>query len=46
LEKDYPGAEVAALIVDKLNSNTHSIGVLYEAFAPAKAGELAHRSEA
>ncbi len=46
LEKDYPGAEVALLIMDKLNLNTHSNGSLYEAFDPAKARELAHRSEA
>jgi hypothetical protein len=28
LEKDYPGAKVAVLIMDKLNLNTHSIGSL------------------
>ena len=46
LEKDYLGAEVVVLIMEKLNSNTHSIGVLYDAIAPAKARELAHRSQA
>jgi hypothetical protein len=40
---DYPDADAVVLVLDNLN--THSIGSLYEAFAPVKAFELAQRLE-
>ncbi len=40
---DYPDAESVVLVMDNLN--THGIGSLYEAFAPAKAFALAQRLE-
>jgi len=43
LEADYPDAECIILICDNLN--THSLGSLYETFAPEKAAELARRLE-
>lgn len=43
LEEDYPDAEVVVLVMDNLN--THSIGSLYEAFAPDRARALARRLE-
>lgn len=43
LTSDYPNAEKVVLVMDNLN--THSIGSLYEAFAPAKAHALAQRLE-
>lgn len=41
LERCYPSAERVTLICDNLS--THSIGALYETFAPARAGCLAAR---
>src|SRR4051812_15819585 len=38
---DYPDADAVVLVLDNLN--THSIGSLYEAFAPVKAFGLAQR---
>jgi hypothetical protein len=43
LTSDYHDAEKVVLVMDNLN--THSIGSLYEAFAPAKAHALAQRLE-
>jgi hypothetical protein len=43
LTVDYPEAEKIVLVMDNLN--THTIGSLYEAFAPAKAFALAQRLE-
>ncbi len=43
LTVDYPDAEKVVLVMDNLN--THTIGSLYEAFAPAKAFALAQRLE-
>jgi hypothetical protein len=43
LSVDYPDAEQVVLVMDNLN--THGIGSLYEAFAPAKAFALAQRLE-
>ena len=40
---DYPGADTVVLVMDNLN--THSIGSLYQAFAPTKAFALAQRLE-
>ena len=40
---DYPDAERVVLVMDNLN--THTLGSLYEAFAPAKARALAERLE-
>lgn len=40
---DYPDAGKVVLVMDNLN--THTLGSLYEAFAPAKARELASRLE-
>lgn len=40
---DYPDAERVVVVMDNLN--THGIGSLYEAFAPAKAFALAQRLE-
>ncbi len=43
LTHDYPDARKVVLVMDNLN--THGIGSLYEAFAPAKAFALAQRLE-
>lgn len=43
LTVDYPDAETVVLVMDNLN--THTLGSLYEAFAPARARELASRLE-
>jgi len=43
LEEVYPEAETVVLVMDNLN--THSIGLLYEAFPPEKASCLASRLE-
>jgi hypothetical protein len=43
LTSDYPDAKKVVLVMDNLN--THSIGSLYEAFAPTKAFTLAQRLE-
>jgi len=43
LTADYPGAQTVVLVMDNLN--THGIGSLYEAFAPAEAFALAQRLE-
>lgn len=43
LTVDFPDAEAVVLVMDNLN--THGIGSLYEAFAPAKAFDLAQRLE-
>jgi hypothetical protein len=43
LTVDYPDAATVVLVMDNLN--THTIGSLYEAFAPAKARALAQRLE-
>jgi len=43
LTLDYPDAESVVLVMDNLN--THGIGSLYEAFAPAQAFALAQRLE-
>lgn len=43
LTKDYPDASTVVLVMDNLN--THTLGSLYEAFAPAKARALASRLE-
>lgn len=43
LTMDYPKAEQVVLVLDNLN--THTLGSLYEAFAPAKAHALAARLE-
>ena len=43
LTVDYPHAEAVVLVLDNLN--THTLGSLYEAFAPAKAHSLAARLE-
>ncbi len=43
LTVDYPDAETVVLVMDNLN--THGIGSLYEAFAPATAFALARRLE-
>jgi hypothetical protein len=43
LEQDYSDAEVVVLVMDNLN--THNVGSLYEAFAPAQARALARRLE-
>lgn len=43
LSVDYPDAEQVVLVMDNLN--THGIGSLYQAFAPAKAFALAQRLE-
>ena len=43
LTHDYPDAETVVLVMDNLN--THGIGSLYEAFAPAQAFALAQRLE-
>lgn len=43
LEEDFPDAEKVILVSDNLN--THKIGSLYEAFAPAEARRLAQRVE-
>ena len=43
LTHDYPDAETVVLVMDNLN--THGIGSLYEAFAPATAFALAQRLE-
>jgi hypothetical protein len=40
---DYPDAATVVLVMDNLN--THTLGSLYEAFAPAKARALAERLE-
>ena len=40
---DYPDAHRVVLVMDNLN--THTLGSLYEAFAPAKARVLAERLE-
>ena len=43
LTHDYPDAETVVLVMDNLN--THTIGSLYQAFAPGKAFALAQRLE-
>ena len=43
LSVDYPDAARIVLVMDNLN--THTLGSLYEAFAPAKARALAQRLE-
>jgi hypothetical protein len=43
LTLDYPDADKVVLVMDNLN--THTIGSLYEAFAPEKAFALAQRLE-
>jgi len=43
LDVRYPDAEKVVLVMDNLN--THTIGSLYEAFAPAEARRLAERLE-
>ena len=43
LTHDYPDAETVVLVMDNLN--THTVGSLYEAFAPSKAFALAQRLE-
>ena len=43
VEEDYPAAERIVLVVDNLN--THHPGVLYEAFAPEQARQIAERLE-
>jgi len=43
LTVDYPDAERVVLVMDNLN--THTLGSLYEAFAPAKARDLVQRLE-
>jgi hypothetical protein len=43
LTHDYPDAETVVLVMDNLN--THTVGSLYEAFAPGKAFALAQRLE-
>lgn len=43
LDHDYPGVKRVRLICDNLN--THTIGALYEAFAPEEARRLAKRLE-
>lgn len=43
LSIDYPDAARVVLVMDNLN--THTLGSLYEAFAPAKARALAQRLE-
>jgi len=43
LTVEYPDAEKVVLVMDNLN--THTIGSLYQAFAPEKARELAKRLE-
>jgi hypothetical protein len=43
LTHDYPDAETVVLVMDNLN--THTIGSLYQAFAPSKAFALAQRLE-
>ena len=43
LTHDYPDAETVVLVMDNLN--THGIGSLYDAFAPATAFALAQRLE-
>ena len=43
LTVDFPDADTVVLVMDNLN--THGIGSLYEAFAPAKAFDLAQRLE-
>ena len=43
LTHDYPDAETVVLVMDNLN--THTVGSLYQAFAPSKAFALAQRLE-
>lgn len=43
VDVDYPEAETIVLVVDNLN--THTLGALYEAFAPAEARRIARRLE-
>lgn len=43
LTVDYPDADKVVLVMDNLN--THTLGSLYEAFAPARARALARRLE-
>jgi hypothetical protein len=43
LTHDYPDAETVVLVMDNLN--THTVGSLYQAFAPGKAFALAQRLE-
>ena len=43
LDEHYPEASTVVLVMDNLN--THGLSSLYEAFAPAKARQLAKRLE-
>ena len=43
LDEHYPEASTVVLVMDNLN--THGLSSLYEAFAPAKARQLAERLE-